>query len=338
MTTSVVGPPNQLAYETTLPPPPSRDRLTWPRMLLAPFSACTVLFLLLAGGPRPWPVLVSLWSVVGVNVFLFLWNLRIKLFGMGGGPNTVARGLLALVAAMHDPDTREPVPVPNGFEWPDAVWLAETTGRLQRIGYRVLADMHLPNTVRLTPDCRGAIRLLLSEDGRTLVSLAELQVSGRSARVLSPDERIRRAASFSSGCDANDSLSTTNQLADEHEADPPFDDVERLPDERDVVALAERHAERLREWATTRNVRVLDGLNDALLRMRESSERHADFLARRGWLRGPDVERVAPNPRGRGRERVADELERIWHHETRPALIAAGLTPVDTVNHDPPNR
>ena len=28
-------------------------------------------------------------------------------------------------------------------------------------------------------------------------------------------------------------------------------------------------------------------------------------------------------------EKIADELDRIWHHETRPELVKAGIEPID---------
>ena len=104
-----------------------------------------------------------------------------------------------------------------------------------------------------------------------------------------------------------------------------------LPPTTTLGDLLARHAARVHELeASGARFKVCHDYEQFRADAREHARRANAFHRARGWLRGVDLAQMM----GYGeptafQAKVEDELERIYWHEARPALVAEGVEPID---------
>ena len=232
-----------LAYDRPPPPRPKKDRASW--LKIAGSFAIAALSIWLAlkadGGMR-----VFLWAGGVLNLSLGLLGVFIALTS-GGGPNTVARGLLARSKKLADLDQREvPFDLASSSDAFDLVWLAGRTAELESAGFTSLGDFHAPAVRKIYKNARGFNRVFLGDGGRTVARLLQSRMIGWRSRKV-PTVRV---LNFNSTADNGDEVVTTTAGSAQQLASPPFVLRESREASITTVDLLRHHTARLQRAET----------------------------------------------------------------------------------------
>ena len=316
-----------LQYRTQVPRKPGSDRAGWTHVVVQLLAGGVLLYYL--GGTTGWGRVLQ-WFLI-VAAFAFAGLAAFVAVTSGGGPNTVARRLLAATerACEAEGDVR-PLDLAAAGRRFDLALLARQTAELEPLGFRGVGDFHNPSVERAYRNVRGFHRTFLDAEGKIAFYASQTRLVGhRQAKRPVPAP----ATAASSMTRDGRVLVTSAVAAHQTLANPPHVHRELVAAGTPIDLVLKRHRERMAQWEVGGGEFKRVGSYEEL-RVQAGAERDRSlaFHRARGWLRGVDVLRISQYEVKPLQEKIADELERIWHHETRPALVTAGVEPVDNAS------